>query len=967
MKPVRIKMSAFGSFAAETEIDFSNLTQDLFLISGDTGAGKTTIFDAITFALYGKTSGGARSGRMMRSQYASDAQETYVEFTFIHRDGRYMARRIPTYERQITLKNGNERKKSYTETAELTKPDGTVLSGRLKEVNAQIEQLIGLDYQQFSQIVMIAQGDFMKLLRAKSEEKKKIFSKLFHTEFCKKMTDSLRLGREQLQKQAEENLILCKRELECFTDFTPEFSIGGVEQKISVEDAFNLHGAELMQKLENRCMEAQDQLTMEQEEHRQKQERYENLKNELRTAEEQKEKLAGLRKEIAGYEKQSIELSEQHKSSVLQLEKAQQAIGAQQQSLTEELARLRDKLPAYQKKDEAQIKKGNLQGQITVRRKAIDAHEKQLQEYQAKLSRIRQELESATSVEGELATVTERVQILRKQNEEIINLESQAGALALKWKETKQSAERAAQAITVYEQTQQHFTMLQARFLQGQAGILARELADNEPCPVCGSRSHPKPAKGSTDIPSREEVEAAQRKAQQAQKQAQFLAQESKEKQLGYTHAFETIAEGMARILNGWQSEEMPDISENELSEHAPETAKKLIEKMHAQSIREGNRYLKRQNELRAQKAEQEKKRALCHELTQKEEEGRARLLGEKEEVTLLQTDLAQTSAVLDSLVETLVYETEDEAQRRIAQLDRELCKLKEDERQALENERRLREQVLILTEKRDECRRRDEELTENWETVSGRLKTAYGTDEEEQLLTLLQEYDHAREESRQKLGRWQVQAEKEMEAFLRLTTLLQKRQQLMSRLAPVETLLYTASGRLSGGAKLDFETYMQREYLRRILELANDRFLEMSQGQYELRIKELDAAGQQSNEGLDFTVYSRITGDVRDIATLSGGESFMAALCLSMGLADTIRRMAGSIQMDMMFIDEGFGSLDEHSRNQAMQMLHELAGEGTGERLIGIISHVAELRLQVENILEVSKTETGSRAVWKK
>lgn len=967
MRPVRVKMAAFGSFAAETEIDFTNLSESLFLISGDTGAGKTTIFDAITFALYGRTSGGVRSGRMMRSQYASDAQETFVEFTFTHRGGTYTVHRIPTYERQITLKNGKERKKAYTETAELIKPDGSAVSGKLKEVNAQIEQLIGLDHQQFSQIVMIAQGDFMKLLRAKSEEKKKIFSKLFHTEFCRKMTEAMRLRRESLQKQAEENLILCKREMACFDSFTPVFDIGGQQQAVSAEQACNLHGSELLAVLQDRCTDAREQLAGMRKAHRQKQDRYENLKNELRMAGELREGLARETREITAYEEQLGALKQQHAQSSLLAEKAKRAYAEQEQPLSKELTLLKDKLPAYQKRDEAQAEKDKLTRQIEVHREQLKALEGSLAQQETELLRGRQELEQTESIEAALAAVSERVQILRNQNEEIISLEQQAGELPGKAGGRLKAAEKARGAITAYEQAQQRYTALHTRFLQGQAGILARELTDGRPCPVCGSLSHPHPAEESVNVPEREEVECAQRRLREAQEQAQLLAQESREQQLAYTHAFQTVAQGAARILNGWQGEQVPDINMSDLSEDAPEKAEALVKRMHAQSVATGNRYRERQNELRRQKAEQEKKRAWCQELSEKLEAGRERQLKAKEKLARMQADLAQATALYDSLVETLSYATKDAAQQQIARLERVLCKLKEEHEQALETEREQREQVLVLTEKCSEGRRRTAELTGSWDTVSKRLRETYGTDEAEKLDALLQDCASGQEECRQQLERWQIRTEKESEALARLADLLQKRQQLMERLKPIENLLYTASGRLSGGAKLDFETFMQREYLARILELANDRLLEMSQGQYELRIKELDAAGQQSNEGLDFMVYSRITGDIRDIATLSGGESFMAALCLSLGLADIIRRMAGGIQIDMMFIDEGFGSLDEHSRNQAMQMLKELTGQEAGDRVIGIISHVAELKLQVENILEVTKTGTGSRAVWKK
>lgn len=965
MKPVSVKMAAFGSFAEETVIDFGGLSESLFLISGDTGAGKTTIFDAITFALYGKTSGDIKSGRMMRSQYAVDSQETYVEFTFTHRDGIYMVRRIPTYERYFLRKNGNQGKKAYTETAELTAPGGKVFSGKLKEVNDRIVELVGLDYGQFSQIVMIAQGDFMKLLRAKSADKKKIFSKLFHTEFCAVMTDLLRENRNDLKEQVEENMILCKREIECFSDFKPVFSIGGIEQGVSAESALNLHRAQLLDVLSERIRQIQDNLLIRQEEFRQKQKQYDDLQNELRLFEEKSSALSETRQMLERQERQKEELEGEHRRSNMALETAKRMQSEQKQSMMEEVTRLSDMLPSYQKRDVAQAKKHSIERQAAAHREELLSCEKKLAMQQAELFDIRKRLETAVSVDGELATVTERVRSLKKQYDEIINLEKQAGELAGLEEAKKQAEGKAQQAIEVYEQAQLHYTNLYALFLKGQAGILARELAEGKPCPVCGSLSHPKPADGCADIPDREEVELSQRKTQQAQRQAQLLAQESREKQMTYAHAFQDVKAGVARILGGWQGESLPEISADDLSEDAQGSASDLVKELRLQCKSEGEVYWERQQALQRQRDEMAGNRKREQELREQSEQTRERTMKEKELLSNLQSASAQIEVILEGFTDTLSFETEAEARERIISLKEKLCKLEEAYTQAQETERGLREQVLILSEKISECKEREKELSESRRSLSDRLSESYGTDEQAMLKQYLQEVFQKCEESRQQMERGRIQAEKEAEAFSRLSQLLQKRQNLMERMAPLDCLLSTADGRLSGEAKLDFETYLQREYLKRILALANDRFLEMSQGQFELRIKELDVAGQKSNEGLDFMVYSRITGDIRDIATLSGGESFMAALCLSMGLSDIIRCMAGGIQIDMMFIDEGFGSLDEQSRNQAMQMLRELAGETSGDRLIGIISHVAELKLQVENRLEVTKSDKGSRAVW--
>lgn len=965
MRPISIRMAAFGSFAGEVQISFDNLTEALFLISGDTGAGKTTIFDAITFALYGKASGGVRSGRMMRSHYAQDKQETFVEFVFLHKEGLYSVYRAPSYERNYVQKNGKERLRSYTETASLKKPDGTELSGRIKDVNAQIENLIGLDFQQFSQMVMIAQGDFMKLLRARSEEKKKIFSKLFHTEFCRRMIESMQQQRGQLEKNRDENLALCRRELESFTGYEPEFLIGEQRRTVSQENAVNLHAAQLMEALSDRCGTNRAALDRMQEESAALTARCETLKNRLHSAAETVQALQQERRSAAENTKRQTQVRQLYAESGQQLKRVEELYDAKAPGIMEEAAVLRGKLPEYEKRDAIVREKSSLEELIGQQKKQLAACEQTLADNQEALRCIRQELAQMRSVDSEAASAAEQEKALRRQTDELASLKENAQSLPAGRSEWERRRALAQQAIGAYEQAREQYNELYSLFLRGQAGILAQRLEPGQPCPVCGAKEHPHPAACDGGMPTQESVEAAQKLAQQANETADEASQQSRDADLTYRHAFQSAKENVSRILKGWHAQEKLEGCALEFNEEQPTALQEFVSKLYTESREAETLCRQRLDKLRRQKREQEEKQAQLQRLEQAVEKGRAQQAQNREMLAQTEKNLAAVQAALDNLTDALTFRTQEEAQQSLSLLDKELCKLKEEKEEAQEKEKQLEQQMLILEEKLREGKRREESLAEKWNVIAAELRSTYQTEDMDALSELLEEYRQNEQEMRQALGRQQALADREEEAFLRLKNLLREREKILGRLQPVEALLATAAGRVSGGAKLDFETYLQREYLKRILQQANHRLLEMSRGQYELRVKELDETGQQSNEGLDFMVYSVITGDTRDIATLSGGESFMAALCLSMGMADIVRCMAGGIQIDMMFIDEGFGSLDEHSRAQAMQMLRELAAEQNGARIIGLISHVEELKLQVENILEVTKTEKGSSAAW--
>lgn len=819
MRPVRLVMSAFGSYAGEEILDFDKMDRGIFLVTGDTGSGKTTIFDAIVYALYDRTSGGVRDGNMMRSAYADLRTPTFVDFTFSCRGEKYRIVRNPDYERESLRKDkeGNPKKTQEKASVELFLPDGAVFRGNKKDTNAKIQEITGLDARQFMQVAMIAQGDFLKLLHAKSEERKEIFSRIFDTGIYGDF-------QEELRRREKNSYILLKEKEQAVKEQMSRILIfEGWEQEEELKSAVEKENMEQVLPLLSGLLK---------EDKKREKETFKELEK-IRNSQEQWEK----RKELAG--------------SILEV----------RQRILEYKGWLSENLPSEQSlKDETE----------------------RLERAEKEKTGALQALENNIQKEREAFAQEEEKRLLRLQ--EIEDLKFMWANTIESMKENRLFGERWEQSNRNYKEKVQVYEELYEAFFREQAGILSGKLKEGEPCPVCGSRTHPNKARASQSAPEQSQVQKAKIRREQAEKErenAQKLFQESAQK---YKESLGRLRQEGCRLFGeGFQPGE--EVWRKQASS-AMDEAKKQVE-------------LLRQEYADKKRTGEERRKTLTEEC--RRNSSKLREARQKLELFIRKAEQIQGELKAGIQQERIFLEKwenqEESPENMIAVSEKELERLK--------TERRI--------------------LETRWQEASGERISNERTEQ------VLKTY------------------EKEYGAL--------KRDYEM-----IHHLSQTACGSLTGTAKIDFESYIQRQYFQQIIARANQRLIQMTAGQFILKCRNLENLGNRGKVGLDLNVYSLVTESERDVKTLSGGESFMAALSMALGLADTIGDSTGAVRLDTLFIDEGFGSLDENSREQAIRVLYDLAGEN---RLIGIISHVTELKEQIEPKIIVKKTKKGSRLSW--
>lgn len=944
MRPLKLELSAFGSYAGKTVIDFSNLKGGLFLITGDTGAGKTTIFDAITYALYDQTSGGRRDGNMMRSQYASEDVATYVIYTFQYRGDVYTIRRNPEYMRLGKRKyaDGSPRYVKEIAGVTLTLPDGQDFRGKKRETDQKITEIVGLDVHQFTQIAMIAQGDFLKLLLAESKDRKKIFSKIFQTFGYNKIQEQLRQEASALSAQVEDNLkeikghmerVICEGETETGSlwknllnrSMTADEEIVECLEKIICEgEQSEIQTKERLERTQNYLNVLDAYLKARQ--------RYANLETEYEQI--KKEKTETITKEA---ERQKI--SEHQKHQYEEIQKKYQP----------EITRLKDMLPDYQ---QVEMWKKSYQSLLETQEKV----KKELQErtlYVEKIQNERSELEVLKEKYAESAGKADAVHLQIENVEARLRewemLDGQQKQLEQTEHICKKQKEKVESDHLVYRERLAVYETLYQTFLNEQAGILAETLQDGVPCPVCGSLEHPAICVKAEQAPTQTEVEqakAARDKAEQARNQS---------------------AEHFRESMGKYQAEK--ENYDRRLEELTKNTEPPELLKEQAEHFKKQEKQLKQEAEI-FQKA---KKESL-------EKEGI--LQKEKEELLRLEDVQTQTGYRLKE-IETKISEKEKKlklgSEKETCNQIRRLEELVEGEQKAYEKtvselQKVIQRKSLLEGQEKQLLQKRalEEKETErlNAEVVLKKKVLEQGT-AEQKVTETDQEVSVQDLLEQQQSGMENLKAQ-QMELFSKNKTnreILQRLKELFSsgkatreKFECLSNLSRTANGTLTGAVKLDFETYVQRQYFRQIIQAANRRLIQMNGGEFILQCRDVKNLGGQSQAGLDLDILHLASNTVRDVRTLSGGESFMASLSMALGLSDMVQNTAGAIQLDTMFVDEGFGSLDDASREMAIRVLNELAGE---KHLVGIISHVNELKEQIDCKLVINKTERGSEAHW--
>lgn len=928
MKPLKLTMSAFGSYAGKNVIDFTGQQQGIFLITGDTGAGKTTIFDAITYALYNQTSGGERNGNMMRSQYAQPEAETYVELEFLYRGQTYRVRRNPDYKITKTLKNGKIREQKVPHSVELTLPDGTVFPEKKNATDAKIIEILGLTADQFSQIVMIAQGDFLKLLYTKSDERKMIFSKLFRTDIYWKIQENLRRKSMEMDERIQENDRAFEQEK---------------SRIIPLPESEELPLDELVERLRERLKDALKEQNLRRanvEELNKKITKYEEI-NKLFVS---LEKIRQTGKELEARQVESKERRQQIENAL----KADKVLVAEQQNLRQQQA-VEQSVQAIAKMEETLTNNQEMFETLKTQLQEVEAEQKrEAADIQKKMLALEQSfpsyeaLQNARSEEQQAKKVWED---LGKTSEESFH-KKEAGIAALK-EQQKQQEQVVEQTKKNWEQTSlsasesaKHYEHMYEAFLKEQAGILAENLSAGCPCPVCGSTVHPDPAKLSDHAVTELEVEQAKKTRAAAEEKrdlayAAFEAEKTEKQKLAQAVEKEEADFVLAQTIAKQQRKEA---EQNYVS--LQKTAEQIREKLVYPSLAEAKKqYAAMQKALEAAEQEIERKRQKVSELAEAMNTLKGQKLAEEENQKTAKKLAAKTEKEYAKLLEKSGFVSEETYHLAI---------LPERSRSKLEREEK---------EYESQCLRQQSEQKLLEKQVSGKTYTDT-TELNEQLKAEKQ----ALKEAEKTYMELHTAYENDRSVLQNCAVYLEKGKKLESEDQVIKSLSKTANGRLSGSAKIDFETYIQRQYFKQIIHEANKRLLTMSNHQFILKLKEEANTGRKTNEGLDLSVYSLVTDSERDVKTLSGGESFLAALAMALGLSDIVERSAGAIHPDMMFIDEGFGSLDAQSRQQAIEVLAELAGDS---RMVGIISHVTELKEQIDRKLVVSRTDKGSRAVW--
>ena len=1053
MKPITLTLQAFGSYAAKAAVDFTRPNQSLFLITGDTGAGKTTLFDAIVFALYGEASSGAnkKDGAELQSQFADPSLTPFVELIFSEADQVYTVRRSPRHRRPVRRGTGftDER-----ETVSLILPDGREYSQNQKETDEKLVAIVGLSKEQFMQVAMIAQGEFMALLRAKSEDRKGIFRKLFGTAVYQDIVEEL--NRRQKAMRAELAQLRTALQTEAAHVVVPEdydradelAALKGAvlsAERLNIADMEALTcalatlcgwlsgrksaAAEVAEKLARQRDAARDALTRAAALSAAygQLERAEAALSECDNEEKSMGEVAALIAAIAAAHElktahqrftdardaaAQIEegLARQRKALPRLVETQRAAVEAETDARTdleaalEALARVRERV------DKAlNVLKGirEAEGSVARLEKEAAAAQERLQSEKIAVNRF-EETERGWRARAEaLSGASERLELHRHRLEQHSALAGELKAVQSAGDQLRQLEAADTRAQKAYADTRETFNRASARyaarrtaFLDAQAGYLAREqLRPGEPCPVCGSLEHPRPCplpEGGEAL-TREAVEALATAAEAANcalSEAAAQAAAASEKRRSCAAQVEQSLMALLDKLG------LPAGASHEAAKARLGDMKRALDaegekrEAEAKALKEAQAFLsgaeaekarlreavstaeaaaaQTQNALSAARATLEG--LIAHRDFPTEAEARAALAdAEADRAARAQAHEAAQAAARQAQdgvkqAEALIARFEGELPVQRTEADARKAAYLElmDERDLPEAEWTEIARRHPLSETEDLRARLDAHRVKR-ATASGARETALAAidgrprPDVASLEAASREAEAALQGAQAELEGVSGVERIDREALNALTPILQTRSEAARQMARVDDLYSRLAGKVSGG-RMDLETFAQRTYLERILRAANARFREMSAGQFELRMVPEEQAGEGKNRGLDLRVYSAVTGQEREIRTLSGGESFMAALSLALGMADQIQERSAAINLDIMFIDEGFGSLDDHARDQAVRVLQQMAG---GSKLIGIISHVTELKHEIEDQLVVTRDDRGSHTRW--
>ncbi len=917
MRPIKLTVSAFGPYAGKTEFDFDKLgTGGLYLITGDTGAGKTTIFDAITYALYGDPSGNNREVSMFRSKYASDETPTFVKLIFNYKGKNYTIKRNPEYERAAQRGSGLTKQ---TAAVELILPDGKPIT-KTREVDKEINNIIGINRDQFCQIAMIAQGDFLKLLIAPTKDRIEIFRHIFKTKLYSDLQSRLKSEAAALDNS-------CSKIKQSISQYISGISCD--ESSLLSTEVTKAKNSELPT---DECIELIEKLIAEDIAAEEKTaDSISEIEKQLDVLKINIERGENYLKAKSAFEQNEIKISRltEDKLSLTKALEDEQKKTSLQEKLTKDSATIESQLSEYDELSQKESAFKNNAANIEKNNALLIKTGKDIEDLKAEIERLSEE-SKALQKSGEQKILFENQKSVYKDSLSKLN------TLLKSMESLIQIAAEYKEATVIYEKKKAIANELDLSlkvknnlYLDAQAGLLAETLVDNMPCPVCGSLSHPDKAVKPIEVPKKDELDALQSKLSKANAEANDASLRAGNLRGIKNEKTDATVSSIKELLGDIDMNNATDITRSKITEL--ESNIKVLD----QNIRTEEKNIARKEAIEVRLPQS---RARVEEL-------QSGITAISNTISTLTSENNSLNNRIIDLKSKLAFASKLEATKEIQKNQEMILKIKKDIDQAAKRLNECSENLASANATKDELSKQMENKQEI--DLEAEKQKMVGLTANKIQFNKNKENIHSR-----------IVNNKSNHDNIKLKS--SELIDIEKKYTWVKALSDTANGTITGKDKIMLETYIQMHYFDRIISRANARLMIMTDGQYDL-IRREESLSKVGQTGLDLDVIDHYNGTTRSVKSLSGGESFKASLALALGLSDEIQSSAGGIKLDTMFIDEGFGSLDEDSLAQAMNALASLA---SNNKLIGIISHVGELKQKIDKQIIVKKDKTGgSRA----
>ena len=928
MRPIELKMSAFGPFAGLTTLKLDALgTDGLYLITGDTGAGKTTIFDAIIYALYGEASGNIRTTDMLRSKYANADTATFVELTFVFKDKTYIVRRNPEYLRPS--KRGEGRFTKESAKAQLTMPDKEVITG-LVSVNNKIIEIIGLNKNQFSQIAMLPQGEFMRLLLADTKQRIEIFREIFDTEPYLLLQDRIKRDANELYRLVSDyKKSMAQYVADVYCDENSEYNQALIniknDSQMSIKEILDIIDKIIAQ--DKSCADEYDKAIISIDKG------IDQLNSKITIA-IQTEKIKDDYKSALT---QLNNLTEEYEN-VYSIYKAECEKDSERNELSLNIEKSSEKLESYELLEKYKKDYGKKLDKINNITQDIHEDTNSLNECIKQIDNCKKEAEILKNTELEIEKLNSKISDIIKKKEGVEYLKDVFERKIKAVSQADEAKDRYMSAFAAYEEANNRYLKMEKAFFNEQAGIMAAALEEGQPCPVCGSVTHPVPAVAGDDAPTEMQLKKYKIYVEDKSKECSELSSQSGLLS-GQAESMNNMFLGSIVNFNTQWKEALDNSSDDEtirvdiiqlLADLGKILDEAMLEKKNAdENISKYNNLIK-----------------MLSDYDKKVEQFKDKINKSKNELAILSTQ-------------------NENMKKQISQLEKELGNKDIMQAKKLINDMKLKK--VQLDKAYEAAKKQYDEYTINIKTLKNRIsdlqKQISHTDKQKtpdidipMYEKQLEDMKKERLKLREKKNIVDIRIANNEKVYKSIERVNEKSEKSEKHYSWLRTLSDTVNGSLSGKSRIKLETYVQMSFFDRIIMRANTRFMRLTDGQYEL--KRSDSKDNYKNQtGLELDIIDHYNGTIRSVKSLSGGEAFEASLSMALGMSDEIQSRSGGIQIDTMFIDEGFGSLDDESLSQAVKVLNSLS---SSDRLIGIISHVSVLKDRIDKQIVVNKGKTG-------